>query len=136
MKSLRYLFVFISVMLLVACGGNDNALQDETLQEVKLKGFEELNLKDWGFNLIVMVPKADINGEPKIEQTEGGSLEVVVGLDFGIEIMYGEADLALLKMDLEEDLQDVIYRKDRGGDSNKKVSSKLNIKKYKSIINN
>ena len=51
-----------------------------------------------------MVPKAEIHGDPEIVETENGALEIVVGLDFGIEIMYGEGDIKLLKMDLKDNL--------------------------------
>ncbi len=105
MRKLAYLFIIIITLLITACGGDkvDEPI-DETVETVKLKGFEELNLSEWGFDLTVMVPQADIHGNPEVVLTERGALEIVVGLDFGLEIMFGEGDIELLKMDLQEDL--------------------------------
>ena len=103
MKRLTYLFATIIALSLTACGGTEEPAE-AVVETVSLKGFEELNLSQWGFNLIVMVPKEDLNGAVEVTLTERGALEIVVGLDFGLEIMYGEADLELLKMDLKEDL--------------------------------
>lgn len=106
MKQLTILFSLLSVLILSSCGGetpSDNP-SENTDETVKLKGFEELNLAEYGFNLTMMVPEAETNGEPEVVMTERGALEVIVGNDFGIEIMFGEGDLALLKTDLQEDL--------------------------------
>ncbi|MCB0402965.1 MAG: hypothetical protein KDD41_12835, partial [Flavobacteriales bacterium] len=105
MKRLSYLFIAISLTVLSACGGDNTTATDENPQDkVQLKGFEELNLSEWGFNLSIMVPEAETHGDAQVVLTERGALEIMVGQDFGIEIMYGEGDIALLKMDLEEDL--------------------------------
>lgn len=101
MKKLAYIFSAILLIAFTACG--DTPV--ETTEEViVLKGYEELNLSEYGFNLTVMVPEAETNGEAQVVLTERGALEIVVGTDFGIEIMYGEGDLALLKSDLNDDL--------------------------------
>lgn len=104
MKKVTYLLATIIALSFTACGGGEGEENDETTETVELKGFEEINLSEYGFDLIVMVPKADIHGDPEIVLTERGALEIIVGLDFGLEIMYGEGDIALLKMDLKEDL--------------------------------
>ncbi|MBL4594336.1 MAG: hypothetical protein JKX68_11060 [Flavobacteriales bacterium] len=104
MKILTYLFATILVLSFTACGDGENEGTDEIIDKVELKGYEELNLSEWGFELTVMVPKAEIHGAPEVVLTERGALEIIVGLDFGLEIMYGEADIELLKMDLQEDL--------------------------------
>ncbi|PCI99866.1 MAG: hypothetical protein COB15_03515 [Flavobacteriales bacterium] len=104
MKKITYLFATIIALSLTACGGGAEEPVEEVVETVVLKGFEELNLSEWGFNLIVMVPKEEIHGTPEVTLTERGALEIVVGLGFGLEIMYGEADIELLKMDLKEDL--------------------------------
>lgn len=103
MKRVTYLFATIIALSLTACGGSEEPVED-VVETVSLKGFEELNLSQWGFNLIVMVPKEDIHGAPEVTLTERGALEIVVGIDFGIEVLYGEADIELLKMDLKDDL--------------------------------
>ena len=104
MKRLTYLFATVILLSFTACGGGENDGTDETLETVELKGYEELNLSEWGFELTVMVPEAEIHGDPEVVLTERGALEIVVGLDFGLEIMFGEGDIELLKMDLKDDL--------------------------------
>ena len=104
MKQLIYLFSIVMILVFTACGSDTNDGVDETVEVVKLKGFEELDLTEWGFNLTVMVPQADIHGDPEVILTERGALEIVVGEGFGLEIMYGEGDIELLKMDLKDDL--------------------------------
>lgn len=102
MKRLTYLFATIIALSFTACGGDEGT--DETVEVVELKGYEELNLSEWGFDLTVMIPEAEIHGDPEVLLTERGALEIVVGLDFGLEIMFGEGDIELLKMDLKDDL--------------------------------
>jgi hypothetical protein len=104
MKKIIYLFSTIIALSLTACGGGAEEPVEEVVETVVLKGFEELDLSEWGFNLIVMVPNEEIHGAPEVTLTERGALEIEVGLGFGLEIMYGEADIELLKMDLKEDL--------------------------------
>jgi hypothetical protein len=103
MKKVAYLVAIILGLSIASCGGNEEST-DVKVEEVVLKGYEELNLSEWGFNLTVMVPQADFYGKPEVTLTESGTLEVVVGLDFGIEIMYGDGDIELLKSDLKTDL--------------------------------
>ena len=103
MSRLTYLFAIIIALSFTACGGEEQGT-DETVETVELKGYEELNLAEWGFDLTIMIPEAEIHGDPEVVLTERGALEIIVGTGFGIEIMYGEADIALLKTDLQEDL--------------------------------
>lgn len=106
MKHLAYLFSMLTLIVFTACGGGEtnDKPEENTEETVQLKGFEELDLSDYGFNLSLMVPAAETNGEAQVVLTERGALEVVVGDVFGIEIMFGEGDLELLKTDLKEDL--------------------------------
>jgi len=103
MSRLTYLFAIIIALSFTACGGEEKGT-DETVETVELKGYEELNLAEWGFDLTIMIPEAEIHGDPEVVLTERGALEIIVGLDFGLEIMFGEGDLELLKMDLKDDL--------------------------------
>lgn len=106
MKQLAILFSLLSVLVFSSCGNETPSDEntENTDETVQLKGFEELNLTDYGFNLSIMVPEAETNGAPEVVLTERGALEIIVGSSFGIEIMYGEGDLELLKTDLQEDL--------------------------------
>lgn len=104
MKNTTFIFLAIfSAFLFVACG-DDNKTTDENQEIVQLKGHEELDLNQWGFPMSIMIPDAENNGQPQVILTNRGALEILVGNSFGIEIMYGEGDIELLKMDLEEDL--------------------------------
>lgn len=104
MRKLSYIFLVLALTTFIACGGDGENKEENTLEQVELKGFEELDLTEWGFNLTVMIPEAETNGDADVVLTERGALEVTVGTDFGIEIMYGEGDIEMLKMDLKEDL--------------------------------
>lgn len=103
MKALKYLSLIFVFAILIACGGSS---EEEVIENkpVELKGYEELDLNPWGFEMAIMVPNAEENGEPNVVLTERGALEIVVGQTFGLEIMFGEGDIELLKMDLKEDL--------------------------------
>jgi hypothetical protein len=104
MKNTTFIFLAIfSAFLFFACG-DDNNTTDENQEVVQLKGHEELDLNQWGFPMAIMVPDAENHGQPQVVLTNRGALEILVGNSFGIEIMYGEGDIELLKMDLEEDL--------------------------------
>lgn len=100
MKSIKYLGIICTLLILFSCGG------DEVVEAppIELKGYEALDLNPWGFQMSVMVPNAEENGEPEVILSERGALEIQVGQAFGIEIMFGEGDIELLKMDLKEDL--------------------------------
>ena len=104
MRKIVYLFIAVITISLASCGGNSNENDNQKVESTVLKGYEELNLSEWGFNLLIMVPKSDVYGKPEVTLTESGALQIFVGIDFGIEIMYGDADIELLKQDLKEDL--------------------------------
>ena len=78
MKRLAFLFALISFTTLISCGGDNSGENNDEQAEapIELKGFEELNLTEWGFNLTVMVPQAETHGDPEVELTERGALEI------------------------------------------------------------
>lgn len=103
MNAIKYFGIIVSILLITSCGGDDTKQEVENAP-IELKGYEELDLNPWGFQMAIMVPNAEDNGEPQVVLTERGALEIVVGQTYGIEIMFGEGDIELLKMDLKEDL--------------------------------
>ncbi|MGE0562409.1 MAG: hypothetical protein AB7O47_11365 [Flavobacteriales bacterium] len=103
MNAIKYFGIIVSILLITSCGGDDTKQEVENVP-VELKGYEELDLSPWGFQMAIMVPNAEDNGEPQVVLTERGALEIVVGQTYGIEIMFGEGDIELLKMDLKDDL--------------------------------
>lgn len=101
MNAIKYFGIIFTILIFSACGGDEQVDENPV---VELKGYEELDLNPWGFQMVIMIPNAEENGEPLVELTERGALEIVVGQTFGIEIMFGEGDIELLKMDLKDDL--------------------------------
>jgi len=106
MKQVKYFLILCSVVSFMSCGGDKDGADgaDGESTSSQLKGYTEYDLSQWGFELKMMLPNPEMNGEPDIRLTERGALEIEVGEAFGIEIMFGEGDLKLLKKDLEEDL--------------------------------
>ena len=105
MKKFNYLIITFVIILMVSCGGNDvDTTADNNEQKTSLKGYKELDLNEWGFEMVLKVPNSDMNGDAEVTLTERGALEIMVGQNFGIEIMFGEGDIQLLKLDLKEDL--------------------------------
>lgn len=109
MKKYLYIIPLSTAICLTACEGDaqkteNNTEQNDSTATTELKNFEELDLNQWGFNMSIMIPDAASSGDPEVKLTERGALEVKVGQGFGVEIMYGEGDIELLKMDLNEDL--------------------------------
>ncbi|MGB0881476.1 MAG: hypothetical protein ACPGSO_00880 [Vicingaceae bacterium] len=105
MKQGIYILTIISALTLVSCGSSETeTVKEEVSKEVSVKGLEPLDLTAYGYDLSIMVPKADLNGAAEVNLTERGTLEIVIGSDYGLEIMFGEGDLELLKTDLKEDL--------------------------------
>ena len=105
MKRSLYFVVIALFVSLASCGGDNSESSNNTVETPKeLKGYEELDLNQWGFQMSIMVPNAEQNGESEVVLTERGALEITVGSAYGVEIMYGEGDIELLKMDLKEDL--------------------------------
>lgn len=108
MRKIVYILASLLLMSITSCGDDKEAVENVQFEAKnnasKLKGFESLNLSEWGYNLSVKVPSADMSGAAEVVLTERGTIEIKVGSSFGIEIMYGEGDLELLKMDLKEDL--------------------------------
>lgn len=102
MKNSTVILSILCSIFLFSCDNEEKTIDDTKI--IQLKGHEELDLTQWGFPMSVMVPDAENNGEAKVTLTNRGALEIIVGQSFGIEIIYGEGDIELLKMDLEEDL--------------------------------
>jgi len=61
MKQIIYIFSAFLLIGFISCGGGktkeDNTNQ-KTAETPVLKGYEELDLSPWGFNMSVMVPNA------------------------------------------------------------------------------
>ncbi len=110
MKKFTFLFLSLALIVISSCGGdnsteeNTSNNQENTVKKHKLKGYEELDLNPWGFELSIKVPNATENGEPEVLLTERGALEISVGRSFGLEIMFGEGDIKLLKSDLKDNM--------------------------------
>jgi len=104
MKRALYIFTLITATTFVGCGGSETEKPSAEVENLSLKGLEKLNLTDYGYDLSIMIPRADMNGIAEVGLTERGTLEIVIGLDYGLEIMFGDGDIELLKMDLKDGL--------------------------------
>ena len=102
MKRALYILTLIAATTFVACGGSEVEIPSDEV--VNLKGLEKLDLTDYGYNLSIMIPRSDMNGAAEVRITERETLEIVIGLDYGLEIMFGDGDIELLKTDLKENL--------------------------------
>ena len=102
MKNIAFILLVFSFISFFSCDNEEKSTDENNI--MVLKGYEELDLTQWGFPMSVMIPDAENNGEAQVTLTNRGALEIIVGQSFGIEIIYGEGDIELLKMDLEEDL--------------------------------
>jgi hypothetical protein len=106
-KTFLFGIIVCSIPFFMACGDDPKTDEQTTTADtttVQLEGFEPFDLSPWGFEMTIMVPKAETHGEPQVNLTEWGALEIMVGKDYGLEVMFGEGDIELLKMDLNEDL--------------------------------
>ena len=105
MKRFIYLILVFCIPFITSCGDGSSS-KDSTTNEnkISLKDYEELDLTPWGFEMMLMVPNANDNGEPEVTLTDRGALEIKVGKGFGVEIMFGEGSLEMLKLDLKESL--------------------------------
>jgi len=104
MKRALYLITLIAATTFLACGESEVEKFSDEVKTTSLKGLEELSLTDYGYDLSIMVPRSDMNGAAEVSLTGRGTLEIVIGLDYGVEIMFGDGDIGLLKTDLEENL--------------------------------
>ena len=104
MKKVIYLLTLIVTISIISCGEPESENKIDKVPIVNTKGLEELDLSEYGYNLSIMVPRADMNGVADVKLSERGTLEIVIGLDYGLEIMFGDGDLELLKTDLRDGL--------------------------------
>ncbi|MBW6482056.1 MAG: hypothetical protein K0B10_03245 [Vicingaceae bacterium] len=102
MKNIAFILLIFSFISFFSCDNEEKPT--DANKTIVLKGYEELELTQWGFPMSVMIPDAENNGEAQVTLTNRGALEIVVGQNFGVEIIYGEGDIELFKMALEEDL--------------------------------
>ena len=66
---LPYLLSTILLIGIVSCGDNTTTDTADVIVEADanlLKGYEELDLSQWGFNMVVMVPNVEANGAAEV----------------------------------------------------------------------
>lgn len=101
MKNTTFLILLFSILTFISCENKTTPTEEN--QIIALKGYEKLDLTSWGFPMTIMVPDVENNGEALVEATNRGALEIRVGKNFGMEIIYGEGDIYSFKSSLEED---------------------------------
>lgn len=106
MKKIAYLFILPLTLLFTHCdnGGGEDEEENGTEETVDLGRVEELDLNEYGYPLVMSVPKAgDIDSSYTIEELDWGALEIRVGLNFAVQISGGDGDMAMAKEDIAMD---------------------------------
>ena len=100
MKKIAYLIILPLTLLFTHCdygSGEENG----TEEIVDLGRVEELDLNQYGYPLVISVPKAgDIDSSYTIEELDWGALEIRVGLNFAVQISGGDGDMEMEKEDI------------------------------------
>jgi hypothetical protein len=82
---------------------------EETAQTVDLGNVDEIDLEEYGFQIVINVPAASpTTPEPTIDVLDWGAIEVRVGTSFQIQVSASEGDVAQKKSDIQN-LYDDIY---------------------------
>jgi len=102
MKRLAYLLMLPLALLITQCengGGEENG--EET---VDLGSVDEVDLNEYGYPLVISVPKASATvPEPIIDVLDWGAVEIRVGTNFAVQISGGDGDMAQAKEDIGMD---------------------------------
>jgi len=106
MKKIAYLLMLPVVLLFSQCN-SDNGEEGEsenTEEVVDLGKVEQLDLNEYGYPLLISVPKAgDIDSAYTVDVLDWGALEIRVGGNFAVEVSGGDGDMAMAKEDIEMD---------------------------------
>jgi len=106
MKKIAYLLMLPLTLLFTRCdtGGGEDGEENGTEETVDLGRVEELDLNEYGFPLVISVPKAgDIDSSYIIEELAWGALEIIVGRNFAVQISGGDGDMGMAKEDIAMD---------------------------------
>ena len=105
MKKFTYLLMLPLALLFTQCengeGGEDENGTEDT---VDLGNVNELDLNEYGYPLVISVPKASQSTpEPIIDVLDWGAVEIRVGTNFAVQISGGDGDMAMVKEDIGMD---------------------------------
>ena len=108
MKQLTFAFLSIVFLAFTSCGGSsesNDGQQDSTevSQSSDVSGMTSLDLSPHGMDLTIMIPDESF-GKPMITENAMGGVDINVGENFGISVLFGMGDVMLMKSDLENDL--------------------------------
>ena len=106
-------FIAFTILGLIACGGGENsskenttdesAMSEESKREADYKGMEMLDLTPYDIYASIYIPDAS-KGKPEISTTDWGSIEIVVGKNYGVEVAPAGLTVEEKKAELEADL--------------------------------
>jgi len=102
MKKLAYLLMLPLALLFTQCenGGEENG----TEETADLGSVDELDLNQYGYPLVINVPKASpTTPDPIIDELDWGAIEIRVGTNFGVQVSGGDGDMAQVKEDISLD---------------------------------
>ena len=102
MKKLLFALLITPVLFIIpSCGGGEeNPIVDSSA--MLMPGHVWLNLSKYGMEVSVQIPDSTV-GLAEVVHTNSGAVEITVGKNFGIAVLFGEGDIALLKEDLASD---------------------------------
>jgi len=107
MKKFAYLLMLPLTLLFTQCEngeGENGGEENGTEENVDLGSVDELDLNQYGFPLIISVPKASPTvPEPVVDELDWGAIEIRVGTNYAIQITGGDGDMALAKEDIAMD---------------------------------
>lgn len=104
MKKLAYLLMLPLALLFTQCENGEGDGGEGTEETVDLGNVEELDLSEYGFPLVINVPKASQSiPDPVIDVLDWGAIEIRVGTNYGIQISGGDGDMTLVKEDIAGD---------------------------------
>ncbi|WKZ74795.1 MAG: hypothetical protein QY303_11670 [Vicingaceae bacterium] len=102
MKKLLIALLFLPALFVVpSCGGGEETPVEDS-SAMLMPNHAWLNLSKYGMEVSIQVPDSTV-GLMEVVHTNSGAVEITVGKNFGIAVLFGEGDIALLKEDLTSD---------------------------------
>ncbi len=90
MNKSKVVFVLIASLFLFSCGGTAETKEEsnstEELSAESYEGMTEISLSEFGLEATIQIPD-ESKGKAEITETSFGSIQIVVGKNYGIEIV-------------------------------------------------
>jgi hypothetical protein len=90
MNKSKAVFILMASLFLFSCGGTTETKEEsnntEELSTESYEGMTEVNLSEFGLEATIQIPD-ESKGKAEITETSFGSIQIVVGQNYGIEIV-------------------------------------------------